>query len=271
MTSIVITGASSGLGAALAEEYAGPDVALGLVGRNARRLEEVVARARAKGSDTESALIDVREASKLASFLEAFDDRRPTDIVFVSAAATSVTPAVGAVETFDRASEIIDINLKGAFNTLATLAPRMRSRGRGAIVLFSSLTAFAPPPDSPSYAASKAAILALGLSLRALYKDSGVAVNVVCPGFVDTPMTSSFDSDKPFLIRADAAARRIRRGVRRNHAVIGFPLPLYWLARLSQIAPNALRQSVLLAHRAVQRTGEAHKAPRSVENTALDN
>ena len=76
-------------------------------------------------------------------------------------------------------------------NTLAPLAPLMRRRGSGQIALFGSIAAFAPPPDSPTYAASKAAIVAFALATRASYHRDGVSVSVVCPGFVKTPMADS--------------------------------------------------------------------------------
>lgn len=150
----------------------------------------------------------------------------------------------------DAASTLFEVNIVGAMNMLAPIAPLMRSRRSGQIALFSSLAAFAPPPDSASYAASKAALLAFGLSTRALYKSDGVSVSVVCPGFVDTPMTSSYTSWKPMLMSAEEAASRIRRGLDHRKAVIAFPTPLYWAARLQGLMPERLRAATMLAFRA---------------------
>jgi short-subunit dehydrogenase len=145
---------------------------------------------------------------------------------------------------------LFDINLNGVMNTIAPIAPLMRRRGAGQIALFGSIAAFAPPPDSATYAASKAGIVAFALATRALYRAEGVSVSVICPGFVDTPMTSSFDSWKPFLITAEEAARRVRRGLERRKAVIAFPLPLYFLARFQQLLPDPLRSLAMLKFRA---------------------
>ena len=112
------------------------------------------------------------------------------------------------------------------------------------------MAAFAPPPDSASYAASKAALLAFGLATRALYKSDGVSVSVVCPGFVDTPMTSSYTSWKPMLMSPEEAARRIRRGLDRRKAVIAFPTSLYWAARLQGLLPEPLRAATMMGFRA---------------------
>ena len=250
---IVITGASSGLGRALSLEYAAPGVTLGLMGRNAARLEEVAALARARGADVRAGAIDVRDRAAMAGFLLAFDSAAPIDCLIASAGVTMVTPAVGGVEDLTKSSELFDVNLNGVMNTLAPIAPLMRRRRAGQIALFGSMAAFAPPPDSASYAASKAALVAFALATRALYRADGVSVSVICPGFVDTPMTDSFVSWKPFLIAAEEAARRIRRGLERRKAVIAFPLPLYLLARFQQLLPDPLRSLAMLTFRATER------------------
>jgi len=247
---IAITGASSGLGRALALEYAAPGVTLALIARNAARLEATAAQARAKGADVSLGKIDVRDRAAMSEFLLEIDAATPIDCLMASAGVTMVTPAAGAVEDLTKSAELFDVNLNGVMNALAPIAPRMRRRGAGQIALFGSVAAFAPPPDSPSYAASKAAIVAFGLATRALYHADGVSVSVVCPGFVDTPMAGSFDSAKPFLISAEDAARRIRRGLERRKAVIAFPRPLYLAAKLQQLLPDPLRRRVMLAFRA---------------------
>jgi short-subunit dehydrogenase len=250
---IVISGASSGLGRALALEYAAPGATLGLLGRNETRLKETVARVEDKGALARSAALDVRDRDAMRGFLLDFDAAAPVDCVIASAGVTMVTPAPGEVEDLTRAQDLFDINLNGAMNTIAPIAPLMRRRGAGQIALLGSIAAFAPPPDSPAYAASKAALVAFALATRALYRDDGVSVSAVCPGFVDTPMAASFSCWKPLLLSPEAAARKIRRGLDRRKAVIAFPYPLYLAARLQQWLPDSLRMSAMLRFRAVQR------------------
>ncbi len=185
---IAITGASSGLGRALALEYAAPGVALALIARDAGRLETTAAQAAAKGADVRVGKIDVRDRIAMREFLDEVDSVTPIDCLIASAGVTMVTPAAGAVEDLTKSAELFDVNLNGVMNAMAPVAPRMRSRRAGQIALFGSIAAFAPPPDSPSYAASKAAIVAFALATRALYDADNVSVSVVCPGFVDTPM-----------------------------------------------------------------------------------
>ena len=254
---IVVTGASRGLGRALAIEYAGPGVALALIGRDLVRLEEVADAVRAKGAQAKIGQVDVRDEPAMRAFLLAVDEADPTECVIASAGVTMVTPRPGMVEDLTRSRDLFDVNLNGVMNTLAPLAPRMRARRRGQIALFGSIAAFAPPPDSPSYAASKAAIVAFALATRALYDGEGVSVSVICPGFIDTPMTKSYDSVKPFLMSAEAAARRIRRGLDRKRAVIAFPRRLYLAARLQQLLPEPVRRRILLAFRAAARPQDA--------------
>jgi short-subunit dehydrogenase len=253
LRTIAITGASSGLGRALAIEYAAPGVTIAVIGRDAKRLGEVAAAARQRGARVCVGQIDVRDAAAMREFLLDFDAAAPIDCMITSAGISMVTPAHGAVEDLTRSAELFDVNLNGVMNALAPVAPLMRRRRGGQIALFGSVAAFAPPPDSPSYAASKAAIVAFGLATRALYHADGVSVSVVCPGFVDTPMTDSFDSAKPFLISAEDAARRIRRGLEQRKAIIAFPWPLYLAARLQQWLPDALRRRAMLVLRAVAR------------------
>jgi short-subunit dehydrogenase len=250
---IVITGASSGLGRAVALEYAAHGITLGLIGRNATRLEEVGARARGKGASVSLGTIDVRDRIAMSDFLLAIDAATPIDCVIASAGVTMVTPAAGAVEDLTKSAELFDVNLNGVMNTIAPIAPLMRRRRAGQIVLFGSIAAFAAPPDSPSYAASKAALVAFALATRALYSEDGVSVSVVCPGFVDTPMAGSYTSWKPLMMSAEEAARRIRRGLDRRKAVIAFPLPLYLAARFQRWLPDPLRTAVMLRFRAVRR------------------
>jgi len=250
---IVITGASSGLGRALALEYAAPNRVLGLLGRDERRLAEAAQRVRAKGAIAHTASIDVRDREGMRSFLVNFDMAAPIDLLIASAGVTMVTLAPGEVENLTKAQALFDINVGGVMNTLTPIAPLMRSRRVGRIAVFGSIAAFAPPPDSPSYAASKAALVAFALATRALYHADGVSVSVVCPGFVETPMTASFSSWKPLSMSAEEAAKRIRRGLDRRRAVIAFPLPLYLAARLSRWLPDSLRIQAMLKYRAVAR------------------
>jgi len=251
---IVITGASSGIGRALALEYAASGIALALIGRDKDRLDEVAERAKAKGATVATAMLDVRDSEAMSAFLLAFDDEAPVDCVIASAGVTSVTrKGDQPEEDFLRSKDVFDVNLGGVVNAIAPLAPLMRRRRSGQIALVSSIAAFAPLPDQAVYSASKAALVALALAIRPLYQRDGVSVSAVCPGYVDTPMVASFTGLRPGQMSAEQAARRIRQGLDRRKAIIAFPLTLYFGARLQQMLPAALRERVMLAFQAKQK------------------
>jgi short-subunit dehydrogenase len=238
---IVITGASSGIGRSLALEYAAPGVLVGLVGRDAGRLEQVALECRSHGADATVGAIDVRDRTALAAWLEDFDRAHPVDLVVANAGVLVRMPG-GEVEPADDAYRLMQINVLGVLNTVQPLIPAMKKRQRGQIALVASVAAFTPLPHSPSYSASKAAVLNYGLSLRAVLAAHGVRVSVICCGFVETPMISDIKDPKPFNMTPDKAAERIRNGLEQDRAVIMFPLFFALLSRLDGLWPDRVRR-----------------------------
>ena len=116
----------------------------------------------------------------------------------------------------------------------------MRLRGAGQIAIVSSIAGYRGMPGAPAYSASKAAVMAYGEALRGELAGEGVAVTVICPGFVKTPMTAVNDFPMPFLMEAERAARIIRRGLARNAALITFPLPMRLAAWWMRVLPSGL-------------------------------
>lgn len=237
---VVITGASSGIGAALALAYARPGVTLGLTGRDPDRLGAVAALARAAGATVREGLFDLRDRSALSGFLADFDRLHPVDLLVANAGVLDGRRVDGSLEDADAARRVIEINLLGAIDTLHAVLPGMRQRRHGHIVLVSSLAALAPLPDAPAYSASKAGLLSYGLSLRAALAREKVRVSVVCPGYVTSAMTDSHIGSQPHKISAEAAAGLIHEGIGRNRAVIGFPRSLFLLSRITPFIPEAI-------------------------------
>ena len=165
-SNIVITGASSGIGAALAKYYARPGVSLGLVGRDQARLNAVAAEVRAAGAIVEGGLFDLRDRAALLNFLSGFDRTSPIDLLIANAGVLDGRRADGSIEHADMARRVIEINLLGAVDTLHAVLPAMRTRRSGHIVLVSSLAALSPLADAPGYSASKAGLLAYGQAMR---------------------------------------------------------------------------------------------------------
>ena len=240
---ILLTGAGSGLGAALARRYAAPGVRLLLVGRDETRLAEIAAECVGRGATVERASIDVTDRAALAAWIVAADEVQPLDLVIANAGISGGTSGLG--ESDDQSRRIFAINLDGVLNTIDPILPRMRRRGAGAVALMSSLASFRGLPGAPAYGASKAAVRVLGEALRGDYLPSGVTVSVICPGFVVTPMTARNRFHMPFLMSAERAAGIMVRGLAEGRARIAFPWPMYALARLIAALPAPLIDRVV--------------------------
>jgi short-subunit dehydrogenase len=238
---IVITGASSGIGRSLAVEYAAPEIVIGLVGRDAGRLERVAIECRARGAEVIIGMIDVRDRAALAAWLGDFHRVHPVDLVVANAGVLVRMPG-GEVEPADDAYSLMQINVLGVLNTIQPMIPWMKARHRGQFALVASVAAFTPLPHSPSYSGSKAAVLNYGLSLRTVLAVHGIRVSVICCGFVETPMISDIKDPKPFNMTSEKAAERIRRGLEQDRAVIMFPLFFALMSRLDGLLPDRVRR-----------------------------
>jgi len=241
--SILITGASSGIGAALARAYAAPGVRLALGGRDAGRLGEIAADCRARSAEVDAATVDVTDAAATARWIAAADETEPLDLVIANAGISGGT--FGGGESREQAAAIFAANVGGIIHTVHPAAERMRARRQGQIAIMSSLASFRGMPGAPAYSASKAAARSYGEALRGTMHQHNVGVTVICPGFIRTPMTDVNGFRMPMLMEADRAARLIRRGLARNRARIAFPFRLYALAWLLGALPPSWTDPVL--------------------------
>jgi short-subunit dehydrogenase len=246
---LVITGASSGLGAALARAYAAPGVVLGLIGRNVERLAAVAAACRAAGAIVEEATIDVAEREAVAAWLTGFDRAHPVDLVVANAGISAGPEPGGVGEDIDTTARQVAVNLLGAVHTVAPLLPAMAARRGGRIALIASLAAYRGLPYSPGYCASKAGLRAYGEALRALAEPHGVGVTVVCPGFFASPMTDRWDGPTPLLISGERAARKVKSGIDRGRRRVSFPWPMVLGLRLCDALPAAIADRILRGFR----------------------
>lgn len=239
---IAITGASSGIGAALSRRLAGPGCSLALIGRDASRLARVAEECRSKGASCRTGSIDVRDTAQLSSFLDDFDRAQPIDTFISNAGILDGRHADEALEGSDAARQVLETNLLAAVDAVHIVLPKMRQRGQGGIVLVASLAALVPLPDAPAYSASKAGLLSYGLALRDALAGEQIKVVVACPGYVSTAMADVHIGARPGEISADAAAALILRGLSRNQPVIGFPTGPFWVTRFSLLVPEFLRR-----------------------------
>jgi short-subunit dehydrogenase len=226
---IFLTGASSGLGEALARHYASPGSILGLV---ARRSERLHALAESLPGDCAVYPLDVADTVALADAASDFLARfGAPDLVIANAGISVGTSGEDAADA-PKLQRVLQVNVVGLAATLAAFAPAMRSAGRGTLAGIASVAGFRGLPGAGAYSASKAAAITWLESLRVELSGSGVSVVTICPGYIATPMTQINRYPMPFLLPADEAARRIALAIaaKRRVAVIPWQMALVSLA-----------------------------------------
>jgi short-subunit dehydrogenase len=258
MRHIVISGASRGLGAALAQRFAAPGTRLFLTARSAEALAKVAEFCRDAGAEVEILACDIRDPTSLAPALLAFDDAAPVDLIIANAGTSSGSSLEGVPEAYGAAITQIEVNLIGAMALVGPLLPRLRGRGQGQIAVIASLAGLRGLPDSPAYSASKAGLIAWGEALRSAEATRGIGVTVIGPGFFESAMGNRFKGPRPFLLSLEEAAVRIAAGIRARKRRVFFPWPLAFALRLLVLLPAGLsdRAVRLLRFRVAPPEGE---------------
>ncbi len=239
MAVAIVTGASSGIGRALALRLGADGYRVGLIARRRDELEAVAGEIARTGGAAVAAVADVGDRSALRAAVAEVEDRLgPTDVMVANAgfgAPTRIDPLNTAeVESTFR------VNLFGVIYSLEAVLPGMLARGRGHLLAVSSLAAFKGLPGESAYCASKAAVNTYMEGMRIALRSRGVVVTTICPGFVQTPM-APMDSATPFQMSADEAARRIARVIaRRRGGLVRFPLPMALLMTVCARLPDAI-------------------------------
>lgn len=239
VTSALITGASSGIGQALAVALAGPGVRLHLSGRDADRLARVAEACRSRGASVDPKLVDVRDRDAMTDWVL---DAGALDLVIANAAIAAGI-AGGAAERPDQTRALFETNLDGALNAILPAMDAMRTQPpgpdgvRGRIAVIASVAAFLPLPGAASYCATKAALDTWIVASAPAARRDGLRLTSVCPGFVRTPMTDGNNGRMPGLIDPEEAARRILRGIAAEQVRIVFPWWMGLAARLGGWVP----------------------------------
>lgn len=243
---VVITGATSGLGWALAERYAASGRILSLGGRNEERLAAIASICAEKGAQVHTTKVDVTDSVAMQDWLLERDTVQPIDILFANAGmgGAAVLPPSGG-EDGPLAREIISVNTMGVVNSVTPILPRMLERKAGHLVLVGSITGAIGLPQSPAYCASKAAVQIYGDALRRLVGYQGVRVTNVLPGFMDTPMSRSLEMSRAWCWSAEKSADRIARDVSRGAAQSIFPWQLRMSIGLQRYLPIQLTDFIL--------------------------
>jgi short-subunit dehydrogenase len=243
---ILITGASSGIGKALAASYAQEGKTLILIGRDARRLEDAAAECRSFGAFVEIGAIDVRDSEKMREFILKMDERHRIDLLIANAGVSAIVSKGEIIESAEIAMSVFEINVLGVINVVQAIAPQMCARGKGQIALMGSMAALRGLPHAPAYCATKSAVHLYAESLRGSLSKHGVSMTLIIPGFVETPFNADLSSPMPMALSAERAAAIIQRGLQKGRRKIVFPRLLYFTIRAGSLLPTRLVDAFLI-------------------------
>jgi short-subunit dehydrogenase len=245
--SALITGASSGIGAALAAALAAPGTTLHLSGRNSERLATVTATCRERGATITAKALDVRDAEAMSGWIRGAGS---LDLVIANAG-VSGRSVTGSAEDPAKTRTIFDINLGGVLNTVLPALEVMAAQPpgadgtRGRIAAVASIAAFMASPDSAAYCASKAAVHGWMVASASEARRRGILLTSICPGFIRTTMTAGYSFPMPGLMDADRAARIILRGVETGRTRVVFPWWMGLAARTAGLMPPRIMAAVI--------------------------
>ena len=236
-THILITGATSGIGEALAVFYANKGIRLSLCGRNSERLADIADRCRTKGAQVEAEIIDVTEAKKVEEWINKCHQEQPLNLVYANAGVATTQ------EISENIRRTFETNVMGVVNTVLPVLDLFRQMPQDFekhIVIIASIAGYHGLPACPSYSASKAGVKAWGEALRLHHKKDGIKVSTVCPGFVRSRITDKNTCPMPFFMEADKAAEIIASRVEKNIGLITFPWPMRFVTWVGSILPNCI-------------------------------
>lgn len=241
---ILITGASSGIGAALASHYAKHDNHLILLARDKNRLQELQNTFTPRGhSACKCDIIDV----DLCDF--ALVQEKIKMIGLVDMAILNAGISIGhslEVTPFDDFKRLYDTNLLSYHAILEPLLPKFKEQRSGTIVFISSLASLITMPSSVAYSSSKRALNAYAEGIRYKYKTYGVDVVNILPGFIDTPLTQKNSFSMPFLMSLEEGSKRIVKAIERKKPIYAFPLRFYMMIKCIEMLPHSLKERIIL-------------------------
>jgi short-subunit dehydrogenase len=236
---VMITGASSGIGKGLALEIAARGGRLGLIARREDVLKQIVDEIKAQGGTAIALGADVRDAAAVRASADRIrTELGPVDVMIANAGIGTTNHA--ARLNPDQVAEVININVLGAVNSVAAVLPEMVDRGSGQLVAISSLAGYRGHAKSAAYSASKAALSAFFESLRIDLRRSGVTVTIIYPGFIKTPLTAGRKAKMPYLMELDYAVKKIVSAIEKEKRSYAFPWQLATIVRSSLVMPPAM-------------------------------
>ncbi|GBQ15201.1 oxidoreductase [Swaminathania salitolerans LMG 21291] len=247
-----MTGASGGLGSALACHYAAPGIHITLWGRNEDRLARTASLCEAKGATTSVRAFGLTDHDRALSLLGEADAARPLDLVILNAGVSDIRPEGAVTERVEAVWEAALVNYAIPVALATEAASFMAGRRRGRIALIGSVAAHHDLPFATAYCSSKAGLARFSTCLHAAMTPSDVGVTLIEPSYIDTAMSRRLDGARPFLVTPEDAARRIARAIGRGQAVLVFPAVFLLLKFVSALMPRRIAHRLLRMARVKQ-------------------
>ncbi len=241
---VFLTGASSGIGEALAVDLAKKGAILGLVARRKELLNVLAAKCEEAGGTARIFACDVVDSPAIHTAADRFrGEFGHIDIMIANAGISGKGPAARDIEP-SAVKQVFDTNLMGAVNAIHAVLPQMLERGSGHLVAVSSLAGFRGLPKSAAYSASKAAMTTFFESVRLDVASKGIDVTIIQPGFIRTPLTAGREAKMPFLMYLDDAIPYFVRAIENKKRFAAFPWQLATIVRIGRFLPAWLYDKV---------------------------
>ena len=239
---IVITGASSGLGEALALHYATHEHQLVLIARREDRLNDVASRCRNKGAEVETIIADVNDFERTREIGKILTDK-PIDRIMLNAG-VSVGHG-GGVTPFEDFERLFKTNFLSVHALLEPIIPKLMEQKSGEIIFISSLASLFTMPTSIAYSSSKRALNAYAEGLHYQLKPHGITVMTILPGFIESEMTQKNHFKMPFFMSTEEGIKRITQAIERKKIRYPFPFRFYLMIRIVLLFPQSLRDKIV--------------------------
>ncbi len=239
-----LTGASSGIGEALAYELAARGARIALTARRGELLEKMAVSIRERGGKAECFPGDVLDLDQMKALVAEIESRMgPIDVAIPNAG----THVFTVPEEFNSREymSLMNLNFGGTLHCVEAVLPSMLKRGRGALAPVASLAGYRGLPRAAAYGASKSAMIHFFESIRFHLVSKGIVISIVNPGFVKTPLTDRNDFKMPFLVDAPRAARIICDGIERGKREIAFPFPFNLVLKIARMLPAPLYEALV--------------------------
>jgi short-subunit dehydrogenase len=237
MQRVIVTGASSGIGAALARHYAQRGATVGLIARRKTALDDLAAQFT---TPHQIYAADVRDSAAMQTAAADFIAKHGCPDLVIANAGVSTGTLTEFPEDLAAFKDVLDINVLGMVNTFQPFIAAMRHEKRGALVGIASVAGYRGLPGAAAYSASKAAAISYLESLRVELRASGIRVITICPGYIATPMTARNPYPMPFILSAEDAARHMADIVDGGRTFAVIPWQMAIVARVMRVLPNWL-------------------------------